>query len=332
MRVNAFAMLRARHALDAAGLDPEVPLERTSSVTNEVWLGPDVVVRVNSKLDHRLRREADLARILPAAVRYPRVIAYGGEIGADWLILERVPGRPLSRCWPDLDLDQRRAAIAELAVMLRAVHQTKILERNEVREAPQLLDRARTGREAVARLLDALAELATFDHVDARIIEHLAQLVRETAHFLDPFDVPTLVHGDLTFENMLWDGEHVTALLDFEWARTGPPDLDLDILLRFVAYPQLHVAEDYEDRTHAADYAEVPWWLAEDYPELFEIPNELERMRIYGIAWDVKEMLQFPPRAELHHLPEAHPYHRLVRTLRGVGYLDELNGDVSITF
>ena len=40
------------------------------------------------------------------------------------------------------------AAIAELAVMLRAVHQTRILERNEVREAPQLLDRARTGRAA----------------------------------------------------------------------------------------------------------------------------------------------------------------------------------------
>ena len=58
------------------------------------------------------------------------------------------------------------------------------------------------------------------------------------------------VHGDLTFENVLWHEGEITALLDVEWARPGPKDLDLDILLRCAAYPQLHVAPAFESRTH----------------------------------------------------------------------------------
>ena len=79
----------------------------------------------------------------------------------------------------------------------------------------------------------------------------LEAMVEESAAALEPFDAPTLVHGDLTFENVLWDppSSRITAILDFEWARRGPADLDLDVLLRCVAYPKLHVAADYEHLT-----------------------------------------------------------------------------------
>ncbi len=330
MTVHTLAVARARIALDAAGLNPDVALTRASSVTNEVWLTPDLVVRVNSRPDQRLRREADLARMLPLNIGYPPVVAYGGELGADWLILERVRGKALSRWWPDLSQESRRAAVAQLADKLRAVHSTVIPQLGELNEVPQLLDRARRGRAAVQRLLDALLMLRTNPHVQTSLIDAAYRLVEESAHYLDPFDVATLVHGDLTFENILWDGERITALLDFEWARPGPSDLDLDILLRMVAYPKLHVAEDYEHRTHAADYRDVPWWLANDYPELFEHNGQYERVRVYSIAWDVKELLAYPPQCDVRHLPNEHPYHRLAGTVRETGYLASLNGEPAI--
>ena len=92
------AELRARTALRRAGLDPSVDLERASSVTNEVWLTPTHVVRVNRTRDSRLAREAVLAPALPEVVGYPKVIAYGGRQGEDWIVVERVPGVPLGRC------------------------------------------------------------------------------------------------------------------------------------------------------------------------------------------------------------------------------------------
>lgn len=178
----------------------------------------------------------------------------------------------------------------------------------------------------MARLVDATRRAGRLDHVDASLMGDVSSLVRDTAGALDPFDATTVVHGDLSFENVLWDKDHVTALLDFEFARPGPPDLDLDVLLRFAALPHLHVAADYEAQTRAADYANVPWWLAEAYPELFAHPRQFDRVRLYSLAWDVRELLAFPPSEPLTRLHRDHPYQRLVRVLRGTSYLDRFNG------
>ncbi len=328
--MNLLAQAHARHTLDAAGLDSDLLLEPASSVTNEVWLGRDVVVRVNSLPNNRLRREAELARSLPPEVGYPRIISYGGELGADYLVLERLPGHPLSRWWPGMSEAQRRSSISQLAEKLHAVHRTPAPPLQDLSRAPHLLNAAPTGEEAVIRLVESIDQATRLPHVDRRLLEEVGEIVEATATHLTPFNASTLVHGDLTFENVLWDGEQLTALLDFEWARKGPPDLDLDILLRFCAYPHLHVAEDYEDRTHSRDYVQVPWWLAEDYPELFDAPFVFERVRLYGFAWDIKELLAYPPQREVRLLPEEHPYHRLRRAVEGTGYLDLLNGRAPI--
>ncbi len=47
-------------------------------------------------------------------------------------------------------------------------------------------------------------------------------LVKRLAPTIIPFEAETLVHGDVTFENVLWHDDEVTALLDLEWARPGP--------------------------------------------------------------------------------------------------------------
>ena len=63
---SGLEMARAKHALDAAGLDPTIALTRASSVTNEVWLSDEFAVRVNRRPDKRLWREA---RLGPAPAR-----------------------------------------------------------------------------------------------------------------------------------------------------------------------------------------------------------------------------------------------------------------------
>jgi len=326
---SSMAMIRARKALQAAGFDSGLHLERASSVTNEVWLAEDMVIRINTQRDHRLRREMLLTGALPDCIGYPPVIEYGGDLGSDWLIVGRLPGQPLSRAWPTMSVDQRRQAISQLAERLKALHTVEAPRVEGLVYQPQLLDRAPNGEAAVARLRDAIRTAGRLHNVDPGVMLDVDHLVHQSASVLEPFDGTTLVHGDLTFENLLWDGEHL-ALLDFEWARPGPPDLDLDVLLRFCAYPFLHVAPDYEHLTLAADYAPVPYWLQEDYPELFSHRRQFERVQLYSIAWDVQELLRFPPLTAVALLHEHHPYNRLMRLLRGVSYLDQMNGNVPI--
>lgn len=324
---DSFAMARARRALGEAGLDMHLPLTRASSVTNEVWVSDEYVVRVNRSPNQRLRREAALGPLLPDEVGYPEIIAYGGQLGADWLIVRRIAGNVLSRCWPTMSVDERRSAVRQLSTILKALH--KFVSPTELPEidTPQLL--GGHGFRAVDPLMTALDQAEALPNVDRLLISETRSLVMDTCAVIEPFDQPTLVHGDLHFENVLWDGTRVTALLDFEWCRAGPADLDLDVFLRFCSYPYLHVAEDYEHLTRAEDYADVAWWMAEDYPELFDFPNEFERTRIYSIAYDVRELLLFPPPRPPRELSKHHPYNRLERTIRGRSHLNRLAGNMA---
>jgi len=327
---DSFAMARARRALGEAGLDMHLPLTRASSVTNEVWLSDDYVVRVNRHPNQRLRREAALGPLLPAEVGYPAIVAYGGQLGADWLIVRRVAGNVLGRCWPTMSVDERHSAVRQLSAILRRLHRFELPPDLPEIDTPQLL--GGHGFRAVDPLLQALDQVATLPNVSASLIDATRRLVLDTGAAIEPFAVPTAVHGDLHFENVLWDGTTVTALLDFEWCRPGPPDLDLDVLLRFCAYPYLHVAEDYEHLTRAEDYADVPGWMTDVYPELFDDPNAFERTRIYSIAYDVRELLLFPPTRSPRELSKHHPYNRLERTIDGRSHLDHLAGTTSFDF
>jgi scyllo-inosamine 4-kinase len=320
---TTLAEVRARTALRGAGLDPTAPLERASSVTNEVWLTPTHAVRVNRHPNNRLYREALVAAVLPAEVGYPRVVAHGGDRGEDWLVTERVPGEPLAHRWPDLSTAERERAVQQLATRLAALHRTPApAGLPPVEYAPQLLEVGAAN--PTHRVVAALQRAMQLPNVDPVVLAEAAEMVVRLAPALTPFESRTLIHGDVTFENVIWHDGAVTALLDVEWARPGPRDLDLDILLRCAAYPELHVGEEHVARTRAADYTEVPWWLGKAYPELFEFPRQIDRVRLYSIAYDVRDLLASPPQVSPHRLPDDHAYNRLLRIVRRKSYIDVL--------
>lgn len=325
-RRNPMAMARARHALLHAGLDSTVPLEAASSVTNEVWLTKTHVVRVNRRPNQRLRREAILGPSLPAEIGYPMVVAYGGRMGADYLVLLRVPGTPLAHCWPTMTEADRRSAVAQIATKLRRLHQTPGPADLPMIDAPQML-RGET-LSPVMSLLVALDQARSLTHVDRGLIDDVEELVYALTPAIEPFQSEFLIHGDLTFENILWDGRRISAILDFEWARTSPADVDLDVFLRMCCLPHLHVGDDHVAATRAEDYAKVPWWLQEDYPELFDVPRQFDRLRLYAIAYDIRDLTMFPPPAPARRLDENHALNRLRRTVVGRSHLDVLDTSI----
>jgi aminoglycoside phosphotransferase (APT) family kinase protein len=318
-RVTPLAQLRALQALDEAGLPRPSSLRPASSVTNEVWIADDVVIRINRRVDGRLRREAALAQHLPPELGYPEIVAYGGRPGADFLIVRRVNGAVLSRCWPAMTSDDRRRAVRQLAGKLRLLHSTRTPQGLPPLDAPQLLEAGTFT--PVARLEASLARVRTLPFVDGHLVDTIGSMVRELAPTIMPFGDNTLVHGDLTFENVLWDGQRITAVLDFEWSRGAPCDVELDVLLRMCAYPFLHVAADYEKQTRPVDYVDVPRWLADDDPELFGAPRLADRLTLYAIAYDIRELLAFPPQGQARSLSPYHPLNRLQNTVRGASHL-----------
>lgn len=320
---------RARQALRTSDLPFQGALERASSTRNEIYLSDRYVVRINSQANQRLRREAELYRYLPRRPWAPQAVAMGGELGADYLIVARKPGAPLAHQWPDLTPQQRRGAVVSLADRLKAIHATRVPATLAHLEAtPHLIDPA--ANPIVRPLIEGLERLGAAPGADPGIVRAALDCVGEHRRHLGTADTSRLIHGDLTFENLLFDGSAISAVIDFEWCRGGPPDLDLDVLLRCCALPEAHVGLDHQARTRAEDYADVPVWLARAYPSLFGHPNLFERLLVYALSFEVRLALTVPIPAARPDNPDDHPYSRLGGLVSSGGYLARILDRVGV--
>lgn len=273
------------------------------SNNNDVWRLDAGYLRVAWRGDRsRLAREAELLRRLRSDFPVPQVIDRGGDDRLSWSLTAELPG---------VTFDQRlsgpavRGIAREIATLLRALHSWPVPEelvRPEVDPDPL----RRAGAELVplpasaARDLIPVARRLPF--VDHAVLDAAAERITELAD-LPATGEEVLLHGDFYLGNVLVEGDHVSGLIDFEFARTGPRDLELISIVR---------ALDVETR---AGLRRPPLlaWLAEDYPELFETPGLDRRLWLYALAYTVRQIIFWPPdRAEADGLDPTHP----VRTLR----------------
>ncbi len=95
-----------------------------------------------------------------------------------------------------------------------------------------------------------------------------------------------MIHGDAHTANVLCDGEELVALLDFEWARLGPPDLELEATCR----DDLQVEAGRDDRGVLATEVFALTWLRSGYPELFEREHLTERLWLYQLCFELRSL------------------------------------------
>lgn len=311
------AVLRVHQVAKAAGLDGSHPM-RVPHTVNEVWEYGDFIIKINpSPGARRLQDEARLLLYLPAGVHAPVPVAAGAASWGEWAVSVRLPGAVLAQLWPSLDKGHRHRAVAGIAEALRTLHHTPApssVPAGDPDRCPHPLP--------ADRLLRLLADAADLPGVDRTVFSDAAERLVDYARWLDATDT-NLVHGDLHFENVLATADGtVTGLLDFEWSRLGPPDLDLDILLRSLAQPALHHGSSTGPALRRQDFDPVPGWLQEAYPALFAHPHLRERLWVYRLAYDVADLLSRSDRSVPSEAKPHHPYWRIVRHLEGRNDLD----------
>ena len=323
---------RLTRVLLQSGLSDQAPRELLESYSNDAWLVGDAVLRICWRGDRgRLVREGLVADSLPTGVPYPDVVARGETEGFTWLATKRVPGETLERAWSKMGSGARRRAIERLAEIMRRLHCW--VPGSEL--AAALSDRpvgAFDDPEAIAgsdlnplpidRALRLAVALAAQPHVDRGLIDEAARQI-EDLRAVDPFrdKQRTVIHADIHLANLLWDGSSIAAVLDFEWARFAPPDLELDQLVRAVESNRALGVEAAE--------GEVVRGLRFAYPHLFGHPQLAERLQLYAVTSSLREVTGWPltkPEAELS--PE-HPVRQLRRLVTEPSAFIDLVSDLA---
>jgi Ser/Thr protein kinase RdoA (MazF antagonist) len=164
----------------------------------------------------------------------------------------------------------------------------------------------RAGAELVllppAAALGLIAVARQLPFTDHGVLDAVAARLRDLGDLAGHGDV--LLHGDFYLGNILVHEGRVSALIDFEFSRLGPRDLELISVIR---------ALDAETRL-GVPRPPLLAWLAEDYPGLFAAPDLDNRLWAYAIAYTIRHIVFWPPdRPETDGLDPAHPLHTLRR-------------------
>ncbi|HEY6315465.1 MAG TPA: phosphotransferase [Streptosporangiaceae bacterium] len=290
----------------AARLDivrPAVPVDLDGAVlaeswSNDTWLTSGSVLRVCWRGDRqRLLREGMLLESLPSLVPHAAVLATGCTEGLTWMVARRIPGERLDLVWPRLSGRERRDAVVSLAGALKALHEWEpssmiSAELQQAASAAPVTPDDVVGSGImplpVPRLLPLLDWLEEQPGMDG----DLAGRVRTRVEDLRPlvadaeFEDGVVVHGDASYANMLWHQGRLAALLDLEWARLGPPDLEFATILG--DDPDIQAG----GFSSAVSAAEVPAlaWLRAGYPELFDRKHLTERVWLYDLCFRIRQI------------------------------------------
>ena len=266
MQKTAFE--RAHEVIQAAALEEIFALERSGGGgSNEVWFYGPYVIRVQVQ-GGTLEGEMRLLRNLPSSIPHAPIVA----AGESWIVQRRGGGEPLSKVWAALPMSKRRAAAQQIAAILINLHQVRISG------MPSLPPGWFTGL-LPAEILKLAAQL--HDH-DAALLDAVSLFTRRTMAEIKPPLRWGFIHRDLHFEHVLWNGERVTALLDFESAVIAPRELELETIMRFCRYPSL-----YSDLAQE-DLDPLLGWLQEDYPLLFNEAGIDQRLKLYSIEHELR--------------------------------------------
>lgn len=115
-----------------------------------------------------------------------------------------------------------------------------------------------------------------------------------------------LVHCDLHLRNLWWSQPGTVTLLDFEWVRFAPPDLELQ--------PLHDNATD--DATAGRDtYRPCCGGWPRTIQSCSRCPDLPARLRLYSLAYTIRQIVIYPPDRPAGMLPPNHPIHRLRRLL-----------------
>lgn len=316
---------RFRAVCAAGGLAPVGAPRRMISYSNDAWTFDDhrrgpVVLRICWRGDRdRMRREVLLARSLPAAVRHAEVLDHGATVAGTepvtWSLLRRLDGWSLDLRWAALTERERESVAAQLAGQLRVLHSWT--PPGDV--AAALTTRAPGGDAnwvvnvdllplPLPRLHALVPYLRGLPLVDAGLVDAAGQALTALTAAVPALDDPArhgLVHHDLSLSNLWWSEDGALTLLDLEWSRFGPPDLEL-----------LQLCESAEADALLGDDAH-PDLLRRLLPRYQDLAAAGTRLRLYALAYALRHLAIWRPDAPEDELDAYHPLRRLRRLLDG---------------
>lgn len=207
------------------------------------------------------------------------------ETDYSYEIIEKVKGKSLYFAWHTFDEDKRKEIIKEISLMMKSFHQIK----GEKYDWPLFIKE---------KLIKDLENCNVHNLFNEEEIEKINFVIDNSSEYLSTEEFG-LVHSDIHFDNVLIDKNNNLKLIDFETAIYAPIDYELDIFLRMCNNPLKYSSEETEELVKEKDYIDIPNYLREFYPEIFDFEHYEIRHLTYDLEANFRLLARFPENGEL---------------------------------
>ena len=236
--------------------------------------------RFENEINFYLKNENN--KYIPKLYRY-----YISTNGTDYSyeIIEKVKGKSLYFAWHTIEEDKRKEIIKEISLMMKSFHVVK----------GKKYDWALYIKE---KLIKDLKNCNLRNLFNEEEINEINYIIDNCTKYLYSEDL-RLVHSDIHFDNLLMDENNNLKLIDFETTIFAPIDYELDIFLRMCDNPIKYSNVETEDLIKEKDYINIPNYLKECYPEIFDFEYYDIRHLIYDLEANFRLLARFYNNKEL---------------------------------
>lgn len=200
-------------------------------------------------------------------------------------IIEKVNGKSLYFVWHTFDEEKRKEIIKKISLMMKSFHSIK----------GEKYDWSLFIKE---KLIKDLENCNAYNLFNKQEKEKISFVIDNSSEYLCTEEFG-LVHSDIHFDNVLIDENNNLKLIDFETAIYAPIDYELDIFLRMCINPLKYSSEETEEFVKEDDYINIPNYLKEYYPEIFNFKYYNIRHSIYDLEANFRLLARFPENDEL---------------------------------
>jgi aminoglycoside phosphotransferase (APT) family kinase protein len=246
-------------------------------INHTFQIGENFVVKIQKDLDVLLHQVSLTEQMLKVGAKVPEIVDSGLLEGKEYVVMRKIPGQKLSEQWHTFSDEQKDQFVAQIAEQLKLIHSISFGQYSPQRPLEFPIWKDAMIHYTDFSMLDGIELDTKAEEIVGVLKNHFYQHIEK----LNETDTSVLVHNDLHFENILFDGDTITGVFDFDFARQAPKDYELWHLIDFFHTPAYFVEENLEDIWKKFECRNELALFKKHYPELFAEEYLLERLRIY---------------------------------------------------
>lgn len=220
-----------------------------------------------------------IEKLVKAGAKVPQAVDAGDFEGRFYVLMEKLPGTNLSYDWLKFSSAEKENFIQQIAHQLQIFHSI------------QFDDYAITilAKKRFKNLQNAVANFINFKKIDksklkkeyVKDVEFLENFFEKNIHILDEKNTAVLVHTDISLENVFYQDNKITGIIDWDWVCQAPKDYELWEISDAFYNPKRRVEDHLKPLYEGYQMIEEFGLLKKYYPDLFSAPNLANRVRIF---------------------------------------------------